>query len=64
MRANWPRKIGNVSFFLRGRSIEEEGRWKPELEAVRATVRFTKATGRLASTGSRGEAHITGTEAG
>jgi hypothetical protein len=64
MRANWPWKIGNVSFFLGGRSTEEEGRWKPELEAIRATVRFTMATGRLASTGSGKEAYITGTEAG
>jgi hypothetical protein len=64
IRAIWPRKIGNVSFFLGGRSTEEEGRWKPELEAVRAAVRFATATGRLASTGMGEEAYLTGTEAG
>jgi hypothetical protein len=63
IRANWPRKIGNVSFFLGGRSTEEEGRWKPELEAVRAAVRFATATGRLAPLGMGEEAYLTGTGA-
>jgi hypothetical protein len=43
---------------------EEESRWKPELEAVRAAVRFGTATGRLASTGIGEEAYVTGTGAG
>jgi hypothetical protein len=63
MRANWPWKIGNISFFLGARSTEEEDRWKPELEAVRATVRFMTATGRLALIRCGEEAYITGTEA-
>jgi hypothetical protein len=63
IRAKWPRKIGNVSFFLGGRSTEEKGGWKPELEAVRAAVRFATATGRLASKGIAEEAYPTGTGA-
>ena len=38
---------GNISFFLGGKSPLDDQNWKPNLEAVRATIRFAIATGRL-----------------
>jgi hypothetical protein len=38
---------GNISFFLGGKSPSDGQNWKPNLEAVRATIRFAIATGRL-----------------
>jgi ribonuclease HI len=38
---------GNISFFLGGKSPLDDQNWKPNLEAVRATIRFSIATGRL-----------------
>ena len=38
---------GNLSFFLGGKSVSDNQHWTPNLEAVRATIRFAVATGRL-----------------
>ena len=38
---------GNIPFFLGGKSPLDDHNWKPNLEAVRATIRFAIATGRL-----------------
>lgn len=38
---------GNVSFFLGGKAPSDGEKWKPNMEAVRATIRFALATGRL-----------------
>ncbi|KAJ3454423.1 hypothetical protein MRS44_018317 [Fusarium solani] len=39
--------MGNLSFFLGGKSAADGSKWAPNLEAVRAAVRFAMATGRL-----------------
>ncbi|CEJ62734.1 Putative Reverse transcriptase [Penicillium brasilianum] len=38
---------GNLSFFLGGKSPSDNPQWTPNLEAVRASIRFASATGRL-----------------
>ena len=38
---------GNTSFYLGGKSPMDGAKWKPNMAAVRATIRFVKATGRL-----------------
>jgi ribonuclease HI len=38
---------GNISFFLGGKSPSDDQKWTPNLEAVRASIRFAVATGRL-----------------
>jgi ribonuclease HI len=38
---------GNISFYLGGKSPSDDQKWTPNLEAVRATIRFALATGRL-----------------
>ncbi|KAJ5111910.1 hypothetical protein NUU61_001540 [Penicillium alfredii] len=40
----------NMSFFLGGKSPSDDQNWTPNLEAVRAAVRFAIATGRLDTT--------------
>jgi hypothetical protein len=40
----------NISFFLGGKSPSDDQKWTPNLDAVRASVRFAIATGRLAAT--------------
>ena len=48
MRSEWPGKMGSFSFFLGERAADEEAEgWQPELAAVRAAIRFARATGRL-----------------
>jgi len=37
----------NVSFYLGGKSASDDENWAPDLKAVRTTVRFAIATGRL-----------------
>ena len=37
----------NISFYLGGKSPSDDQKWTPNLEAVRATIRFAIATGRL-----------------
>ena len=41
---------GNISFFLGGKSPSDDQNWTPNLEAVRASIRFAIATGRLEAT--------------
>lgn len=38
---------GNLSFYLGGKSPSDGPKWKPNMRAVRATIRFVMATGRL-----------------
>jgi hypothetical protein len=38
---------GNISFFLGGKSPLDDANWTPNLDAVRASIRFAIATGRL-----------------
>ncbi|OQE68825.1 hypothetical protein PENNAL_c0145G02034 [Penicillium nalgiovense] len=40
----------NMSFFLGGKSPSDDQKWTPNLEAVRASIRFAIATGRLEAT--------------
>ena len=40
----------DMSFFLGGKSPSDDQNWKPNLEAVRASIRFAIATGRLEAT--------------
>ena len=41
-------RIGSLSFFLGGKAVSDPASWKPILPAVRATVQYAIATGRLA----------------
>ncbi len=38
---------GNLSFYLGGKSPSDSKNWSPNMQAVRATIRFAIATGRL-----------------
>jgi hypothetical protein len=40
----------NLSFFLGGKLPSDDQKWTPNLEAVRASIRFAIATGRLEAT--------------
>jgi hypothetical protein len=40
-------KRGCLSFFLGGKAISDPEKWAPNMEAVRATIRYTLATGHL-----------------
>ncbi|KAJ0138245.1 hypothetical protein HZ326_18795 [Fusarium oxysporum f. sp. albedinis] len=40
-------KRGNLSFHLGGKAASDGQKWTPNMEAVRATIRFAIATGRL-----------------
>jgi hypothetical protein len=40
-------KIGNLSFFLGGKAASDNEKWKPNMQAVRATIKFAIATNRL-----------------
>jgi ribonuclease HI len=40
-------KIGNLSFFLGGKSAADNDKWQPDMQAVRAAIAFTLATKRL-----------------
>ena len=47
---------GNLSFYLGGKAPSDSERWKPDMKAVRATIKYALATGRLdrrRGTGSR-----------
>ena len=37
----------NISFYLGGKSPSDDNNWTPDMKAVRATIRFAIATGRL-----------------
>ena len=38
---------GNISFYLGGKTVMDGVSWSPDMNAVRATIRFAMATGRL-----------------
>ena len=38
---------GNLSFYLGGKAPSDPERWAPNLDAVRATIRYAMASGRL-----------------
>ena len=38
---------GNISFYLGGKTAMDDDNWAPNMDAVRATIRFAIATGRL-----------------
>ena len=38
---------GNISFYLGGKLAGDDKNWTPNMDAVRATIRYTIATGRL-----------------
>ena len=38
---------GNVSLYLGGKAATDDAKWAPNMDAVRATIRFAIATGRL-----------------
>ncbi|KAJ6436167.1 transposon I factor [Purpureocillium lavendulum] len=40
-------KMGNLSFVLGGKVVSDGDKWKPDIQAVRATVQFAMATKRL-----------------
>ncbi len=40
---------GNISFYLGGKSPSDGAKWKPNMKAVQATIRFALATGRLSN---------------
>jgi hypothetical protein len=42
--------MGNLSFFLGGKTAEDGHRWSPNLRAVRAAIKFAISTGRLDAT--------------
>jgi Reverse transcriptase (RNA-dependent DNA polymerase) len=44
------RHRGNISFYLGGKTLTDDKAWTPDLKAVRATIRFALATGRLDNT--------------
>ena len=46
---------GNISFYLGGKSPSDDKNWKPNIEAVRATIRFAISTGRLDASQPREE---------
>lgn len=47
MRQAGQSMMGNLSFFLGGKSASDGPKWAPNLEAVRAAIKFAMATGRL-----------------
>jgi ribonuclease HI len=38
---------GNMSLYLGGKAATDDAKWAPDMDAVRATIRFAMATGRL-----------------
>ena len=40
-------KIGNLSYFLGGKARSDNDKWKPDMRAVKAVIKFAMATGRL-----------------
>jgi hypothetical protein len=41
------RQRGNLSFHLGGKSASDKDKWSPNMNAVRATIKYAMATGRL-----------------
>ncbi|EAQ85323.1 hypothetical protein CHGG_09337 [Chaetomium globosum CBS 148.51] len=50
---------GNLSFYLGGKSPSDDKDWSPNMRAVRATIRFAIATGRLRTEQQQNEANLT-----
>jgi hypothetical protein len=48
---------GNLSFYLGGRSPSDNDNWSPNMQAVRATIRFAIATGRLRANHAGNDMH-------
>ncbi|EAQ91984.1 hypothetical protein CHGG_00219 [Chaetomium globosum CBS 148.51] len=48
---------GNLSFYLGGKSPSDDKDWSPNMRAVRATIRFAIATGRLRTEQQQNEAN-------
>ena len=40
---------GNISFYLGGKTARDDKNWTPNMDAVRATIRYAMATGRLSA---------------
>lgn len=40
-------KRGNIFFYLGGKATSDGQEWSPDMDAVRATIKFAIATGRL-----------------
>ena len=38
---------GNLSFFLGGKALTDNEKWKPDLDAVKVTIKYAVSTGRL-----------------
>jgi hypothetical protein len=47
MRRVGQTKIGNLSFFLGGKAESDGPKWAPDLQAVRAAIKFAMDTKRL-----------------
>ena len=47
---------GNLSFFLGGKSSSDDKNWTPNMQWVRATIRFAISTGRLDADKSQNKA--------
>lgn len=43
-------KMGDLSFFLGGKTAADGDKWRPNLQAVRAAIKFAIRTGRLDTT--------------
>jgi hypothetical protein len=50
MLAQTDTRRGNLSFYLSGKAPSDPETWTPNMEAVRATIKFAIATGRLDGT--------------
>jgi hypothetical protein len=47
MLAQTDTRRGNLSFYLGGKALSNPETWTPNTDAVRATIKFAIATGRL-----------------
>ena len=47
MLAQTNTRRGNLSFYLGGKTTADPDTWKPDMDAVRSTIKFAIATGRL-----------------
>ena len=50
MLAQTNTRRGNLSFYLGGKAPSDPETWTPNMETVRATIKFAIATGRLYGT--------------
>jgi hypothetical protein len=47
MVAQTDTRRGNLSFYLGGKALSDPEKWAPNINAVRTTIKFPIATGRL-----------------